>query len=44
MKKFLLTVGCVLGVIAGALLLWYGVFPFIGSIFEWGWGIVTGLF
>ena len=44
MKKFLLTVGCGLGVIAGALLLWFIVFPFIGTIFQSGWNFVTGLF
>ena len=44
MKKFLLAIGCGLGVIAGALLLWYVVFPFIGSIFGWGWNFVTCLF
>lgn len=44
MKKFLLTVGCGLGVLAGALLLWYVVFPFIGAIFQGAWGFVTGLF
>lgn len=44
MKKFLLAIGCGLGVIAGALLLWYVVFPFIGTIFQGAWGFVTGLF
>lgn len=44
MKKFLLAVSCGLGVIAGSLLLWYIVFPLIGTIFQGAWGFVTGLF
>lgn len=44
MKKFLLAVGCGLGVIVGSLLLWYIVFPLIGTIFQGAWGFVTGLF
>ena len=44
MKKFLLAVGCGLGVIVGSLLLWYIVFPLIGAIFQGAWGFVTGLF
>lgn len=44
MKKVLLAVGCGLSVIAGALLLWYIVFPFIGGIFQTAWSFVTGLF
>ena len=34
MKKVLLTVGCGIGVIVGAILIWKFVLPFIGSIFQ----------
>lgn len=44
MKKFLMAIGSGLGVIAGALLLWYAVIPFLGAIFNFAWSFVTGLF
>lgn len=44
MKKFLLTVGCGIGVIVGALLLWKFVFPFIGNVFSWMFGWIPALF
>lgn len=44
MKEVVLAVGCSLGVIAGALLLWYIVVPLIGGIFQTAWSFVIGLF
>lgn len=44
MKKFLITVFCILAIIAGGLLLWKVVFPFLGSIFGWFFGGLVSLF
>lgn len=44
MKKFLITAVCVLGIIAGALLLWKVVFPFLGNVFGWFFSALTALF
>ena len=44
MKKVLLTVGCGIGVIVGAILIWKSVLPFIGSIFQHIWGFLAALF
>lgn len=44
MKKALLTVACGVGVIVGALLLWKVVFPFLGYVLKWIFGILGGLF
>lgn len=44
MKKVLLAAGCGLGVIAGALLIWYVVFPVIGFCMEGILGFLPGLF
>lgn len=35
MKKFLLTIVCIIGLILGAILLWKVVFPFIGNVLGW---------
>lgn len=34
MKKILITIGCIIGLIAGAVLLWEVVFPFLGFVLE----------
>lgn len=44
MKKVLFAVGCGLGVIAGALLIWHVVIPAIGFCMEGIVGFLTGLF
>lgn len=43
MKKVVLAVGCGLAVVAGGLLIWNVVLPFIGWIFETGFGFAAGL-
>ena len=43
MKKAVLTVGCGAGVIAGALLIWKLVLPFIGYTFQHIWGFLAAL-
>lgn len=55
MKKCLTTVACIIGVIigvllciagviAGGVLLWEVVFPFIGNVFNWMFGWIPALF
>lgn len=44
MKKLLLTIGCALGVVAGALLIWYAVIPAISGILNWMFGALPALF
>lgn len=44
MKKVLLAIGGILGVIAGALLIWYLVLPAIGFCMEGIFGFLSSLF
>lgn len=44
MKKFLMALVCIIGIAAGALLLWKVVFPFLGSALKWLLGGLTALF
>lgn len=44
MKKVLLTIGCCLGVLAGALLIWKVVLPVIGFCMDGIFGFLPGLF
>lgn len=43
MKKAVLTVGCGVGVIVGALLIWKLVLPSIGCTLQPIWGFLTAL-
>lgn len=43
MKKAVLTTGCGVSVIVGALLIWKFVLPFIGYILQHIWGFLTAL-
>ncbi len=43
MKKAALAVGGVLGVLAGGVLIWTLVLPFIGMVFQSMWSCVTSL-
>lgn len=44
MKKALLIAGCGLGVLAGGLLIWFVVFPVIGTLMKGILGFLPGLF
>lgn len=44
MKKFLIAVACIVGIVAGALLLWKVVIPFLGSVLGWLLGGLGALF
>lgn len=43
MKKAMLTIGCGLGVIAGALLIWFCIVPAIGFVMEQITGFLPAL-
>lgn len=43
MKRLLYSIGAVAGIVAGALIIWKLVIPFIGSVFSWFAGWFTGL-
>lgn len=43
MKKAVLTTGCGVGVIVGALLIWKFMFPLIGCTLQHIWGFLTVL-
>ena len=44
MKKLLITIACILGIAAGALLLWKVVIPILGSTLSWLLGGLESLF
>lgn len=44
MKKVLITIGSAIGVIAGALIIWNVVVPFINSVFSMFGTLITNLF
>ena len=44
MKKALLTVSCIAGVVVGAILIWKFVIPFIGMLLSGFFGFLGGIF